>query len=288
MANVLGVIGGSGVYSMPGLHHLEQLEVNTPYGSPSGPITRGILGETTLLFLPRHGIGHRLSPSEVNYRANICALKQLGANQVVSLSAVGSLRETMRPSQVVVVDQYIDRTYRRTPTFFEGGVVAHVSLADPVCPMLAAAAASAARAAGAVVHDRGTYICIEGPQFSTRAESRLYQSFGADVIGMTAMPEARLAREAELPYVTIAMVTDYDCWHQSEAAVTVEQVVAVLQRNVVMSQAIVGHLARSLPDPAQSPAYFALKDAVISAPHALRELRENGEPIFSWLLEARH
>jgi 5'-methylthioadenosine phosphorylase len=285
MSKVLAVIGGSGLYAIEGLTDVERLEVATPYGSPSDAITRGKLGETTLLFLPRHGVGHRLSPSEINYRANICALKKLGATHLVSVSAVGSLREEMQPGDVVIVDQYIDRTYRRIGTFFEGGIVAHVSLADPVCPDLAASATAAARRAGATVHERGTYICIEGPQFSTRAESQMYRSFQADVIGMTAMPEARLAREAELPYVTVALVTDYDCWHQTEQDVTVEQVVAVLNRNVELSRLLIVELTRGLVDANRSPAYRALKDAVISD----RELvQKNEHSTVRWLLDVRH
>jgi 5'-methylthioadenosine phosphorylase len=269
MSMVLAVIGGSGLYAVEGLTAVEQLKVNTPYGEPSAPIVRGKLGDTTLLFLPRHGSGHQLSPSEINYRANVCALKMLGASHVVSISAVGSLREEMQPGNVVVVDQYFDRTYRRQGTFFEEGIVAHVSLADPVCPDLAAAVIAASRIAGATVHENGTYVCIEGPQFSTRAESQFFRSFRADVIGMTAMPEARLAREAELPYATLALVTDYDCWHQSEEAVTVDQVLAVLHKNTELARRTIIELARNLPDPNSSPAYGALRNAIITQPDAI-------------------
>ncbi|MGC4065802.1 MAG: S-methyl-5'-thioadenosine phosphorylase [Polyangiaceae bacterium] len=285
MTHVLGVIGGSGLYAIEGVTELEELKVSTPYGSPSDPVTRGRIGDTSVLFLPRHGNGHRISPSEINYRANICALKMLGATQVISISAVGSLRESICPGDVVIVDQYIDRTYRRVGTFFEGGMVAHVSLADPTCPQLAAAARSAAATAGATVHGRGTYVCIEGPQFSTRAESKVYRSFDADVIGMTAMPEARLAREAELPYVTVAFATDYDCWHQSEEDVTVEQVLAVLKKNGSLARRLIVELAKCLPDPSESIAYRALKDAIMTnqaatSPEARTRL--------AWLLDARH
>jgi 5'-methylthioadenosine phosphorylase len=285
MSKVLAVIGGSGLYAIEGLSDVGQVELSTPYGAPSAAITRGRLGETTLLFLPRHGTGHRLSPTEVNYRANICALKQLGATHLVSVSAVGSLREALHPGDVVVVDQYIDRTLLRARTFFEGGIVAHVSLADPVCPILAKSAANAARRAGANVHVGGTYICIEGPQFSTRAESLMYRSFQADVIGMTAMPEARLAREAELPYVTLAFVTDYDCWHQSEEAVSVEQVVAVLQQNAKLARQMIVELARDLDDPRKSPAYYALRNAIITESTSVTT--SNNDRL-SWLLDARH
>jgi 5'-methylthioadenosine phosphorylase len=285
MTHVLGVIGGSGLYAIEGVTQLEEINVSTPYGPPSDPVTRGRLGDTTVLFLPRHGNGHRISPSEINYRANVCALKMLGATQVISISAVGSLRESIHPGDVVVVDQYIDRTYRRIGTFFEGGIVAHVSLADPTCRQLAEASRSAAAAAGAKVHAQGTYVCIEGPQFSTRAESNVYRSYAADVIGMTAMPEARLAREAELPYVTIAFVTDYDCWHQSEEAVTVEQVLAVLKQNGALARRLIVELAQRLPDPSTSIAYRALKDAIMTSPNCTSaEVRAR----LAWLIDARH
>lgn len=285
MPNVLAVIGGSGLYAIDGLTDVETVVIETPFGSPSAPITRGRLGDTTFLFLPRHGLGHRFSPSEINYQANVCALKMLGASHLASVSAVGSLRESFRPGDFVIVDQYIDRTYLRKPTFFEGGVVAHVSMAHPVCPNLAKSAANAARRIDASVHEGGTYICIEGPQFSTRAESLMYRSFQADVIGMTAMPEARLAREAEIPYVTIACVTDYDCWHESVEAVTVDQVVAVLQRNVKTARQLLAELAKNLDDPTRSPAYYALKDAVISDPLHWAECQNER---LRWLLDARH
>jgi 5'-methylthioadenosine phosphorylase len=226
---VLGVIGGSGIYAIPGLRNVRETTVETPYGSPSADIVSGELGDTRLLFLPRHGKHHELAPHELNSRANVCALKQLGATHLVSLSAVGSMREEIVPGHVVVVDQYIDLTRRRVSTFFEGGIVGHVGFGDPVCPLLSARLAEASEAAGATVHPRGTYVCIEGPQFSTRAESLLYRSWGVSVIGMTAMPEAKLAREAELPYATMALATDYDCWHETEAAVSVESVVAVVR-----------------------------------------------------------
>jgi 5'-methylthioadenosine phosphorylase len=285
MSNVLAVVGGSGLYALETLSGIEQVEVMTPFGAPSAPITRGTLGDTTLLFLPRHGVGHRFSPTEVNYRANICALKKLGATHLISISAVGSLRESLRPGDFVIVDQYIDRTQKRASTFFEGGIVAHVSLADPVCPLLAKSAVLAARRVGATVHEGGTYICIEGPQFSTRAESLMYRSFQADVIGMTAMPEVRLAREAELPYVTIACVTDYDCWHQSEEAVTVEQVIAVLQKNVSYARQLVVELVKDLRDPRESPAYGALKNAIISDSRLVAECTDEK---LRWLLDLRH
>ncbi len=249
---------------MPELDAVEELTVYTPYGAPSDTITAGVIGNTRLLFLPRHGRGHRIAPHEINYRANIHALKQLGASQVVSLSAVGSMKDDIVPGDVVIVDQYIDWTKRRITTFFEDGVVAHVGLADPVCPNLASAAAAAAQRAGGRVHQGGTYLCIDGPQFSTRAESLLYRSWGVAVIGMTAMPEAKLAREAELPYATVAFATDYDCWHTSKEAVSVGSILDVLQRNGELAQRLVADLAHSLPDPSQSPAVTALASAVMT------------------------
>jgi 5'-methylthioadenosine phosphorylase len=262
---VLGVIGGSGVYEVGSLEDARELRIDTPFGPPSDVVVRGRLGATELLFLSRHGRGHVHAPHLVNYRANVCALKRLGATHLVSLSAVGSMREHIAPGDVVLVDQYIDLTRRRSATFFDEGVVAHVSVADPVCPLLANAAADAAQRAGAKVHEGGTYVCIDGPQFSTRAESHLYRSWNVAVIGMTAMPEAKLAREAELPYATVAFATDYDSWHQTEAAVSVEAVLSVLRQNADLARRIVALLAAALPDPAASPAAGALRHAVITA-----------------------
>jgi len=260
----LAVIGGSGLYALSGLASAEEIAIDTPYGPPSDMIVRGTLGSTTMLFLPRHGRGHRIPPSAINYRANICALKKLGATHVVSVSATGSMKESIRPGQLVVVDQFIDLTKRRASTFFDEGVAAHVAMADPVCPLLAAATASAGERAGAEVHRGGTYVCIEGPQFSTRAESHLYRSWGVSVIGMTNMPEAKLAREAELPYATIAVATDYDCWHQTNEDVTVDAILAVLQRSLDTTKRLLAELAPALPDPTESPAHRALATAVLT------------------------
>lgn len=268
MSAVLGVIGGSGLYQMPGLTGVEDVRVETPFGAPSDAIVRGHLGDTTLLFLPRHGRLHQHSPSKVNYRANIWALKSLGATHVLSVSAVGSLREEVAPGHVVVPDQFIDRTAGRVSTFFDDGVVAHVSMADPVCPRLAAALAAAAKTTGATVHVGGTYVCIEGPRFSTRAESHLFRQWGATVIGMTNVPEAFLAREAELPYATMALSTDYDCWRPHEE-VDVNDILAVLHANVSRAQDVVRALASTLPDPSDSPAAGALQYAVLTKPSAL-------------------
>jgi 5'-methylthioadenosine phosphorylase len=264
---ILGIIGGSGLYEMGGLEGLEETQVDTPFGAPSDAIVSGRLGDTRLLFLPRHGRGHRIPPHRVNYRANVLALKMLGAEQVVSVSAVGSMREDVHPGDLVLVDQFIDRTRSRPSTFFDDdGVVAHVELAEPVDAALMDALHRACTAVGARVHRGGTYVCIEGPQFSTRAESELYRSWGVSVIGMTNLPEARLAREAELPYATMALVTDYDCWHQTEQAVSVEAVLAVMHKNVATAQAVLRELARDLPDPSTSPASSALAHAILTAP----------------------
>jgi len=264
---VLGVIGGSGLYAMEALSDLEEHAVETPYGAPSDAVISGHLGDTKLLFLPRHGRGHRVAPHEINYRANILALKMLGAEQIVSVSAVGSMKENIHPGDVVLPDQLIDRTRHRPNTFFEGiGVVAHVELADPIDAALSSALYRAAVDAGARTHRGGTYVCIEGPQFSTRAESNLFRSWGVDVIGMTNLPEARLAREAELPYATVALATDYDCWHQSEAPVSVEAVLAVMKKNVAIAHEILKRVAHDLPDPAESPASRALEHAILTGP----------------------
>jgi 5'-methylthioadenosine phosphorylase len=282
----LGVIGGSGLYAMEGLEDLEEHAVETSFGRPSDVIVSGRLGSTRLLFLPRHGRGHRLAPHEINYRANVLALKQLGAEQIVSFSAVGSMKEGVQPGDVVIVDQYIDRTRSRASTFFEGlGVVAHVEMADPVDMALSSALYRAAVEVGVRAHRGGTYVCIEGPQFSTRAESRLYRSWGVDVIGMTNLPEARLAREAELPYASVALATDYDCWHQTEAPVSVSAVLAVLHRNVETSRAILRAVVRSLPDPAESPATRALQHALLASPDGIPdEAKEKLRPLLARLL----
>lgn len=270
MGYVLGVIGGSGLYQMPGVEGIEELRVETPFGAPSDVIVRGRLGDTTLLFLPRHGRMHQHAPSRVNYRANVHALKSLGATHVLSVSAVGSLREEIAPGHVVVPDQFIDRTSGRVGTFFDEGVVAHVSMADPVCGLMAAAVTEAARGAGARVHEGGTYVCIEGPRFSTRAESHLFRQWGASVIGMTNVPEVFLAREAELPYATLALSTDYDCWRPHDQ-VDVTDILAVLHANVARAQEVVRRLAASLPDPTKSVAQGALQYAVLTKAHAISE-----------------
>jgi 5'-methylthioadenosine phosphorylase len=266
---VLGVIGGSGLYEIEGLSDPRWVRVESAFGEPSDELLTGALGHVKLVFLPRHGRGHRLPPTDVNARANIDALKRAGCTDVISLSAVGSLREALEPGTFVVVDQFIDRTFAREKTFFGPGLAAHVSMAEPVCPRLSALAAAAGRAAGARVVEGGCYLAMEGPQFSTKAESALYRSWGCDVIGMTNMPEAKLAREAELPYASVAMVTDYDCWHEAFAHVEVAQILAVLSANAEKARALVRRLAASLPKTrAPSPIDTALDGALITVPAA--------------------
>ena len=266
---VLGVIGGSGLYEMDGLVDRQWVEIETPWGAPSDALLTGALDGVKLVFLPRHGRGHRLPPSQVNARANIDALKQAGCTDILSLSAVGSLREALDPGTFVVVDQYIDRTFAREKSFFGPGLVAHVSMGHPVCPRLSGLAAQAGRDAGARVVDGGTYLCMEGPQFSTRAESLLYRTWGCDVIGMTNLPEAKLAREAELPYASVAMVTDYDCWREDADHVDVGQIVACLHANAARAQSLVARLADTLRGPRPpSPIDRCLDQAVITPPAA--------------------
>jgi len=266
----LGVIGGSGLYELEQLTDVEELEVTTPFGAPSDAIIAGTIGSTRLLFLPRHGRGHGIAPHRINYRANVLALKIAGAEQILSISAVGSMKEDIHPGDMIVVDQFIDRTRHRVDTFFEDdGVVAHVTFADPIDAQLAGSLTGAAQRAGATVHEAGVYLCMEGPQFSTRAESQLYRSWGVSVIGMTNLPEARLAREAELPYATLAMATDYDCWHDGHDAVTVNAVIAVMQGNVAKAKEIIVELARAVPDPSARPAASALAGAIITHPDSI-------------------
>ncbi len=242
----IGVIGGSGLYQMEGMVVREQKRIETPFGDPSDPYVLGELDGQPVVFLPRHGRGHRLLPTELNYRANIYGFKVLGVEQLISVSAVGSMKIDYKPTDIVVPDQFYDRTRHRPDTFFGNGLVAHVSLAKPICPRLVPLFVEAARAAGATVHQGGTYVCMEGPQFSTRAESEIYRSHGVDVIGMTNLQEARLAREAEICYASLSMITDYDCWHESEEAVSGEAVMQVVQQNAVMSQEVVREILKSL------------------------------------------
>lgn len=265
----IGVIGGSGLAEGIGLEDAQEITVSSPFGQPSGPVTMGRIGAVRFTFLARHGAGHRLPPAAVNYRANIDVLKRCGVSDLLAISAIGSLREELVPGHFVAVDQLIDRTEGRARSFFGEGLVGHVSLADPVCPRLSGLAAAAARAAGATVHDGGCYIAIEGPQFSTRAESAMYRAWGADVIGMTAMPEARLAREAELPYALLGMVTDYDCWRAAQQGVEAAEVFAVMKANAALARDAVRRFAAALPEAREaSPIDTALAHALATAPSA--------------------
>ncbi len=265
---ILGVIGGSGLYDLPGLADVRREKLSTPFGDPSDSYLLGRLGEQELVFLPRHGQGHRLLPSEVNARANVYGMKQLGVTRLLSVSAVGSMREQIAPGHLVFPDQLIDRTVARPGTFFGNGVVAHVAFADPICADLRAHVLGAARSEGATTHAGGAYVCIEGPQFSTRAESLLYRSWGVSVIGMTALPEARLAREAELCYAVVALATDYDCWHEGHDAVTVAQVVATIQQNVSTAREVIRRAAVGLGE-RRCGCSHALDHAVMTAPSAI-------------------
>ena len=266
---VLGVIGGSGLYDIPGVEGAWR-RIESPWGEASDEVFDGVVNGVRVVFLPRHGRGHLLSPTHLNYRANIDVLKRAGVTDVVSLSACGSLKKKLPPGTFVIVDQFIDRTFARAKSFFGDGIVAHVSMAHPVCPRLSALAAGAARAAGASVKEGGTYLAMEGPQFSSLAESKLYRRWGCHVIGMTNMPEAKLAREAELPYASVAMVTDFDCWHEEVAAVSVTNVLDVLHANAGKAKAVVTHLTRALAATQRelSPIDTCLDFALITAPDA--------------------
>ena len=265
----IAVIGGSGLYELEGLRDVREVKPKTPFGDPSDAIVLGQLDEMPVAFLPRHGRGHRINPSEIPARANFYALKSLGVEQVISVSAVGSLREEIRPLDLVVPDQLLDRTKGRPATFFEGGVVAHISFADPFCPTLSQEVVQAAEEVGATMHRGGTYVVIEGPAFSTRAESHLYRSWGASVIGMTALPEAKLAREAELCFTVLACATDYDVWHEEEADVSVETIVANLQQNVTTSREILRRVIPRLGGQRRCECATALENAVITAPESI-------------------
>jgi 5'-methylthioadenosine phosphorylase len=266
--SAIGIIGGSGLYEMEGLTDVVWRRVRTPFGAPSDAYCCGRLDGRPVIFLARHGRGHRLMPTELNFRANIWGFKALGAEWVVSVSAVGSMREAIAPLDLVIPDQFFDATKRRVSSFFGDGVVAHVGMADPVCPQLATALEKAARQGGATVHRGGTYICIEGPQFSTKAESRVYRSWGVDVIGMTNMPEAKLAREAELCYATLALVTDYDVWHETHAGVSVETVIRTLMQNVATAKEVLRRLIPSVGPPRACACPSLLENAVITNPRA--------------------
>jgi len=260
----VGVIGGSGLYQIEGLTDVEELTLSTPFGAPSDAFVLGRLGDVRMVFLPRHGRGHVLPPSRINFRANIWGMKRLGVERILSLSAVGSMREDVAPGDFVVVDQFIDRTRHRADTFFDQDVVAHVMFADPVCEPLRRVLVQASGIVGVRVHDGGTYLCMEGPQFSTRAESRLYRSWGVDVIGMTNLQEAKLAREAELHYATVAMATDYDCWHETHDDVTVEAILATMSHNVDNGRALIRAAVPLLGPTSGCGCGQALRDAIIT------------------------
>jgi 5'-methylthioadenosine phosphorylase len=268
---VLGIIGGSGIYDLPGLENVREETIASPWGEPSAPLRRGEIAGLPVVFLPRHDKGHRLSPSDINYRANIDVLKRAGVTDLVSLSACGSFKEDLSPGTFVLIDQFVDRTHKRESSFFGRGCVAHVSMAHPVSPRLRIHLAAAAEAEGIHVARGGTYVCMEGPQFSTLAESLTYKQLGYSVIGMTNMPEAKLAREAELCYATVAMVTDFDCWHPDHDAVTVQDIIKVLMANAEKAQRLVARLARDLPrehEPCPIGSDRALDTALITAPEA--------------------
>jgi 5'-methylthioadenosine phosphorylase len=269
---VIGVIGGSGLYEIDGLEGAEEITIETPWGAPSDTLIKGHVGDVEFVFLPRHGKGHRLTPTTVPYRANIDALKRLGCTDVLSISACGSLQEQYAPGDFVMVDQFIDRTFAREKSFFGPGMVAHVSVAEPICSRLSGLAGKAAKIAGAKVHTGGTYLAMEGPQFSSRAESHMYRSWGCDVIGMTNMPEAKLAREAELPYATIAMVTDYDCWREHEAHVEVTNVLEIMRANSAKAKTTIRQLAEALQGTPRTPSPQGIETcldyALITSPEA--------------------
>lgn len=266
---VIGIIGGSGLYSIEGLKGIQEKRVTTPFGEPSDAYIVGELDGTTVVFLPRHGRGHRLLPSEINFRANIFGMKMLGVNRLISVSAVGSMKEHIKPGHIVVPDQFIDLTKRRMSTFFGNGLVSHVSMADPVCPVLSERLYTTGKDQGIPMHKGGTYICIEGPQFSSRAESHLYRQWGVDIIGMTNMPEAKLAREAEICYATLALATDYDCWYQGMKDVGVEDVVKIMSENVVNAKKIIGAVVPRIEKERKCSCAHALNNSFLTAAEAI-------------------
>jgi len=277
---VVGVIGGSGLYEMEGLDHVETLSLTTPFGAPSDSFIVGRLEGVKVAFLPRHGKGHRISPSSLNFRANIYGMKMLGVQSIIAVSAVGSMKETIHPGDMVIPDQFIDRTTGRISTFFNDGIVGHVSFADPVCPVLSQILFESGKEVGATVHKGGTYICIEGPQFSTRAESKLYRSWGVDIIGMTNIPEAKLAREAEICYATIAFATDYDCWHETAGDVSIGDVLRILAESTKIAKSAIRLAVKQIPEKRECLCSNALKYAVITGKKSIPEkTKKDLEPI---------
>ena len=267
----IGIMGGSGLYDMEGLTRKKEVRLKTPFGIPSGVFVLGTLAGRQVAFLARHGLGHRIMPSEINFRANIWGMKKLGVERIISVSAVGSLKEGIMPGDVVLIDQFFDHTRHRISTFFGNGIVAHVAFADPVCAELRQVLIKAGRDSDANVHDGGVYLCIEGPQFSARGESLIYRQWGVDVIGMTNVTEAKLAREAEICYATIALVTDYDCWHHEMETVTVEAVLEILHRNVKLSQRIIRNAVPKIPGARRCPCQSALCNAIITPPQFISQ-----------------
>ena len=267
----IGVIGGSGLYEMEGLEAVSTEKVDTPFGTPSDEYIVGRLGDAKMVFLPRHGKGHRLSPTEINFRANIYGMKMLGVEWIISVSAVGSMREDIHPGHIVMVDQFFDRTKHRASSFYTGGVVCHVHFADPICSPLAGILYQSGCDVGVTMHKGGTYIVMEGPQFSTRAESRIYRQWGVDVIGMTNLPEAKLAREAEICYATMALATDYDCWHESEEDVTIEAVLEVIRGNVANARKIIALAVERIPESRDCPCANAMANALLTDPAAISQ-----------------
>lgn len=277
----IGVIGGSGLYEIEGLENVEEVTIDTPFGKPSDSYIVGDFGDVKMVFLSRHGRGHLLLPSELNFRANIYGMKKLGVERIISVSAVGSMKEEIVPGHIVVPDQFIDRTKGRISTFFGEGVVGHVAFADPVCEDLSKVIHNAGNAVGASTHFGGTYVCIEGPQFSTRAESKLYRSWGVDVIGMTNVPESQLAREAEICYSTIALSTDYDCWHEEEEDVTVEAVLEVIKKNVATAKEIIKETVKNISNDRSCPCATAAKYAIMTDKSLIpAKTKENLDIIF--------
>jgi len=276
----VGVIGGSGLYEMEGLEEVQTISLNTPFGAPSDSFVVGRLEGVKIAFLPRHGKGHRISPSSLNFRANIYAMKLLGVQWIIGVSAVGSMKESIHPGDMVIPDQFIDRTTGRSSTFFSDGIVGHIGFADPVCPVLSQILFQAGKEVGATVHKDGTYICIEGPQFSTRAESRLYRTWGVDIIGMTNIPEAKLAREAEICYATIAFATDYDCWHQEAGDVSIGEVLRILAQSTKIAKSAIRNAVKHLPEKRECICATALKYALITGKkHIPEKTKKDLEPI---------
>ncbi|MEW6439485.1 MAG: S-methyl-5'-thioadenosine phosphorylase [bacterium] len=285
---IVGVIGGSGLYEMEGLEPLSTLKVATPFGEPSDELRIGLLDGIQMVFLPRHGRGHRIGPSDVNFRANIFAMKKVGVTRIVSVSAVGSMHEAIRPGDIVVCDQFFDRTRGRASTFFRDGIVAHVHFADPVCPELSHYLYEAGVEEGARIHKGGTYLVMEGPQFSTRAESKIYRQWGVDVIGMTNLPEAKLAREAEICYATLALATDYDCWHESEEDVSIDAVLEVIRRNVATAQSILRRAVGRIGSARRCLCSGALENAIITDPDCIPDrIKSDLQPLIGKYIPLR-